>query len=63
MVATTQDNGGKRVIIDLNYNSPKFTFTGEWTGKDVIITRNLFRREYLRHQQTLRREATETQTL
>jgi hypothetical protein len=52
------EKGLKGVSIDFSYSSPKFSFEGDWTGKDVNIIRNLFRREYLRHQQSLRREVT-----
>ena len=54
--------GDKRLTVDMNYNQPKFTFEGMWTGKDVQIVMSLIRREYLRHQQLVRREALQPAT-
>lgn len=47
----------KKLVIEMNFNQPKFTFEGFWTGKDIQTVSNLLRREYLRHQQSIRREA------
>lgn len=47
----------KRLTIELDYDRPKFTFTGPWTGKDIRVTRALIHREYFLLQASLRRSA------
>jgi hypothetical protein len=54
-MATTQS--AKSLTVDMSYSEPRFTFNGIWTGHDVRTVSTLIRREYLRHQQTTRREA------
>ena len=49
--------GDKKLTVNMNFNQPKFTFEGTWSGKDIQIVTSLIRREYLRHQQSVRREA------
>lgn len=46
----------KKLTVELQYNQPKFTFEGSWSGKDIQIVTSFIRREYLRHQQLVRRE-------
>jgi hypothetical protein len=61
MSPKAREEGKKLTIIMYNLAKPTFVFDGVWTGKDIGTVQGLLRREYLRHQQTLRRESATTQ--
>jgi len=46
----------KRLVVELDFYTPKFTFEGEWTTRDVLNARRHMNREWRRHTQNLRRE-------
>lgn len=49
----------KKLVVNLDYHQPEFTFEGTWTGKDVKVVLAHMRRAYLRHQRDTRRPANE----
>lgn len=49
---------GKSVLIKLvGTKVPQYTFTGEWTGKDITAAVTNIRRAYLQRNQDIRRAA------
>ena len=49
----------KRLVIDLDFHTPRYAFEGSWTGKDIRIVTNQLRRAYVGYKQNLIRQATE----
>ena len=56
MSPKAREVGKKLTVIMYDLVKPTFVFDGVWTGKDISTVQSLVRREYLRHQQTIRRE-------
>jgi hypothetical protein len=48
----------KKLVVDLDYNTPQFDFVGDWSGKDIRIVIANIRRAYLKLQRDLRVQAT-----
>ena len=57
MSTKAREAGRKLTVILHDLTKPTFIFDGVWTGKEVGVVQGLLRREYLRHQQTIRRES------
>ena len=56
MALTPKAAKAVKLTIELDFYKPKFTFEGDWTGKDVKVVRNLLWRGWLQHTQLIRRE-------
>ena len=44
----------KRVIVEMDFRIPKYTFEGPWTGRDINIVRGNLHRAYRQRQMGLR---------
>lgn len=49
----------KRLVIDMDFHTPRYTFEGSWTGKDILIVTNQLRRAYNGYKRTLIRQTQE----
>lgn len=51
----------RRMVVEMDYRTPIFTFDGPWTGKDIKVVQANLQRAFHRRQAGLRKEALATE--
>jgi len=45
-----------KLVVELDFHTPKFTFEGEWSTRDVLSVQRHLTRAWRRNTQSIRRE-------